>query len=355
MLHLRKAICLILLALTLAQPVFTETEAPTTAPTEPIVPDIVTAVREVENVPTKFGMFAPVTEELQWLRDLTSAPLYAMASDGSWTPVLARALPEDVTKDYVNSYNIPADSSRGYAFRILLNGDARWEDGLFITAIDYIDSIQKLLSNKETSENWLFLANAAAIREGKMKSSSDVIPLKNAGFSSISEAWGAGYREFFVDTSTFWGLDGGWKSVSDRTRMRDYAMPGGLDEGFVSPAYLYNNYLMDGTEHHRYLSRFIGIAEKTNEPYTMDDLGLIRVNDYELIIIVQSPTTPSLLMQNLQKLLLFRADTAQYLSCGPYYMVSAAAGQIVLQPNPHWWRAPDSRGYDRIICQKIGT
>lgn len=354
MLHLRKAICLILLALTLAQPVFAETEAPTEV-TDPIVPDIVTAIHEVENVPTKFGMFTPVTEELQWLRNLTSAPLYAMESDGSWTPVLARALPEDVTKDYVNSYNIPVGASRGYAFRILLNGDARWEDGRFITASDYIDSIEKLLSNKETSKNWLFLSNATAIYEGKMKNSTNVIPLKDAGFSSISQAWSAGYREFFIDTATFWGLDGGWKSISDRTRLRDYAMPGGMDEGFVSPAYLYNNYLMDGMEHHRLLSRFIGIVAPSNKAYAMDDLGLIQVNDYELIIIVQSPTTPSLLMQNLQKLILFRKGTAQYLSCGPYYMVSAAEGQIVLEPNPHWWGTPDSRGYDRIICQKIGT
>lgn len=355
MLHLRKAICIFLMALLLAQPVFA-TEAVTT-PSEPVEPDIVTAVRNMEHIPAELSPLAASTDELQFIRQLTTAPLYAMQENGSWKPVLARALPEDVTADYAGTYGIPTDAARGYAFRILLNGDACWDDGVFITAEDYLYTIGKLLLCDETAANWLFLANAAAIRDGKNKNDSGIVSLQEAGFSGIAQAWNAGHTEFFVDTDGFWGLDGGWKSVSDRNRLRDFAMPGGLDECFVTPAYLYHNYLMDGTEHSRFQSEFIGIHESTGNPLSMDDLGLIQVNKYELVLILQSPCTVSTLMQNLEALSLLRADRRgnSMETYGPYRVTSATSAEIILEPNPNWWGAADPRGYDRIICQKIDT
>lgn len=350
MLHLRKAICLILMALLLAQPVFAETEAPTEAVVEP---DIVTAIRTMEAIPTDFGIHADPTEELRWLRSLTASPLYAMA-DGSWKPVLAGSLPEDVTADYAGTCGIPASARRGYAFRIPLNPDARWENGQPITSEDYLYSIRALFSHEDSEKDWLFLANAAAIADGKTKAGSDIISLKDAGFSRITEAWVAGFKEFFLNIEDFWGLEGGWKSVSDRTRIRDYAMPGHLDEAFVSPAYLYRNYLLEG-EHRRLLPTFIGISKTPGDTYTMDDLGLVSLSDDAFVIILHSPATASTLMQYLEKLVLFRQNTAEYLSCGPYRIVSATAEEILLEPNPHWWGEADPRGYDRIICQKIDT
>ena len=350
MLHLRKTICLFLLALLLAQPVFAA-EAPTE--TAPVEPDILTAVRKMDAIPTDFGIHAKYTEALQWLRSLTASPLYAM-EDGNWVPVLAGALPVDVTAEYAGTYDIPADAARGYAFRILLNPDARWEDGSAITAGDCTDSIKALFTHENTQEDWLFLANAAAIANGSTKSGNDIISLKEAGFSTVTQAWVAGYKEFFVDIAGFWGLEGGWKSVSDRTRIRDHAMPAGLDEAFVSTAYLYRNYLMEG-EHRRFLSTFVGIRKSPGNPYTMDDLGLISVSDGEFVIVLQSPATASTLMQHLEKLVLCRKNAAEPLSCGPYRIASATAEELILEPNPNWWGEPDPRGYDRILCQKIGT
>lgn len=349
MLHLRKAICLMILALLLAQPVFAETEAAT----EDAQPDIVTAIRKMEELPTDFGIHADVSEALQWLRGLTASPLYTM-TDGSWVPVLAAALPEDVTAEYADTYGIPSEAERGYAFRILLNSEARWENGKAITADDVLFSIRERFSCEECRTDWLFLAGAAAIDKGQTKAGSEIISLKNAGFSSLAEAWGAGHKEFFLDIEHFWGLENGWMSISDRTRIRDYAMPGHLDEAFVSPAYLYRNYLMEG-EHRRLLSAFIGISKTPGEAYTMDDLGLVRVDDASFVIILQNPSTASTLMQHLEKLTVFPGNTQEYLSCGPYRIVSSTELEILLEPNPHWWGGPDPRGYDRVICQKIGT
>ena len=350
MLHLRNAICLILTALFLAQPVYAQSATEPTA----AEPDIVTAIRAMEEIPTDLGIHAEKTEELQWLRGLTSAPLYAM-ENGSWIPVLAKCLPEDVTGEYARTYGIPADAERGYAYRITLRGETCWENGSAVTADDFLYSIRQLFSHENSEKDWLFLANAAAITTGKAKSGNEIISLKDADFSSITQAWGGGYKEFFIDMEGFWGLDEGWKSVSDRTRIRDHAMPAYLDEAFVSPAYLYRNYLMDRGEHRRFQTTFIGVSKPSGEVYTMDDLGLVRLSRDAFVIILQSPATASTLMQHLEKLVLFRQNAQQALSCGPYRVVSATEAELVLEPNPNWWGEADPRGYDRIICQKIGT
>lgn len=351
MLHPRKALCIFLMALLLAQPVFAETEAVTQTPTQPPEPDIITAVRSVDAIPEDF---TPASAPA-WLLELTAAPLYAVTEDGNWQPVLARALPEDVTEKYAGIFGIPTDAQRGYAFRILLDPDARWEDGMSITAGDCISSIKALLQSEETAKDFLFLARAAAILSKKPYSGSDIISLGEAGFASVHEAWSAGHTEFFVDTEGFWGLGGGWRSVSDRTRLRDFAMPGGLDEFFVSPAYLYNNYLMSGAQSNHYQKDFIGIYRTPGKAFTMADLGLIRVNNHELILITEEASTASMVMERLDMPFLYREKEGKPLSYGPYRTLSSDPASLLLEANPNWWHAPDPRGYDRILCQKIGT
>lgn len=361
MLHLRKVLCMFLLALLLVQPVFAETEA-TTQPPEP---DIVTALYPMQTLPGNWSPLSSQTEETQFLLELTTAPLYEIDGAGTWQPVLARELPIDVTEEFAGNpiYSVPANASRGYAFRILLNGTARWDDGSKITADDYIFSIKKLLEQEQFSENWTFLANAAQIRSGESLPSDSIVSLHDAGFSSVQEAWQAGYTDFFVDTSGFWGLDQGWKSVSDRNRLRDYAMPGGLDEYFVSPAYLYSRYLMDGSELSRFQREFLGICDTPGPVLTMDDLGIIRVHSFEFILILEEPSTASSLMLNLQQLHLFCPDhrgdsygtsAETYCAYGPYTITFSDVDQIILEPNPYWCGDVDPRGYDRILCTGNG-
>jgi len=351
LLQLKKLLCPVLVILLLAQPVFAETEAVTEVPTEPPEPDIITAVLSVDEIPKSFS---PVSAPA-WFQELIAAPLYAITEDGNWNSILARALPEDVTADFAGTYGIPTDAKRGYALRILLDSDALWEDGTFITADDYIFSIKALFSKEETSKKWLFLAGAADILSGKAHSGSEIISLREAGFANVREAWTAGFTEFFLDTDGFWGLGGGWKSISDRTRLRDFAMPGGLDEYFVSPAYLYNNYLMYGAQSNYYQNKFIGIRRTSDKKFTMADLGLLKVNDYELIIILEEASTTAMVMAQLDEPFLFRKEADRFLSYGPYRILSSDHTNLLLETNPNWWHAPDPRGYDRILCLKIGT
>ena len=362
MLLFRKLLCLLFAALLLVQPVFAETESATEA-AQLQEADIISAVHTMAELPHNWNPLNPATEEKQWLIRQTTAPMYQLTEDGSWMCVLTRALPEDVTADYAGSYGIPAGATGGYAYRILLSTDARWEDGLKITADDYVFSIQKLLIDEENRENWTFLANAEAVLSEKKKPGDEIISLRDAAFSTVLDAMSAGHRDFYVDTSHFWGLDSGWVSIADRSRIQDFAMPDGMEERFVSGAYLYNRYLASGRENSRFQSEFIGISKTYEGTTTMEDLGVLKISPFELVLILDKPLAPSTLMQKLEKLFLFRknfwgkdfATSAQtYCSYGPYRITSADSAQIVLEPNENWWGTPVTDAYDRLICRGAG-
>ena len=139
LLQLKRFSCLLLTALLLVQPVFAE------EPTGTVEPDLVSAVRTAEELPSNWNPLTSMTAEKQWLLDMTTAPLYSRTSTGIWEPLLANDLPEDVTADYAGTYGIPSDAQGSFAYRILLRSDACWEDGSPITAEDFVFSIQKLL------------------------------------------------------------------------------------------------------------------------------------------------------------------------------------------------------------------
>ena len=324
MLHIKRALSIFIMALLLVQPVFAETAAPTETAPEP---DIVTAVYPLYEIPA----------------GTTSVSLYEW-SDDAWNPVLADAEPKDVTGDFAGSYGIPSSALRGYAFSVTIRSDAVFEDGTPITADHFVAAIRE-----DFAENWLNLANAAAIHEEKNKPGTDIVSLKELGFSTVSEAWAGGYKDFFVDMDGFWGLTAGWRTLSDRTRFQDFAMPGGQNEGFVSAAYLYNTYLVDGAENSRFQRHFLGAAKRAGDRYTIDDLGLVKQDDRTFVLILQEPATASMMMAQLSDLFLSGK------SYGPYVLTSDTGNTLILEPNPHWWGEPDLRGYDRILCQKIGS
>lgn len=362
MLHFRNLLWLILVMLLLVQPVFAET-TPSSDPTQQRDPDIISAVHRVSALPSNWSPLSPVSSQQQFLLGLTTAPVYSLSADGNWTPVLAAALPEDVTESYAGTYGIPAHATGGYAYRIALNSEACWDDGLVITADDYIFSIRKLLEDEENRDFWTFLANAQAILSGKPQLGDEIISLREAQLFNVHEALAAGYTQLYLDTSNFWGLDAGWLPISDRSRLQDFAMPDGMDERFVSPAYLYSRYLADGSESSRFQSRFLGVPKTTGNVMTMDDLGIVKTGPFEIVLLLQEPAVPSILMEKLEKLFLFRENywskdyatsPETYSGYGPYRITSVDSSQIILEPNSNWWGEPVTDEFDRILCRVSG-
>lgn len=365
MLFLRKTMWLAVTALLVLESLFAglfPTEPPA-EPTAPPEPDIISAIHTVSELPDNWSPFTPDTEEKLWLRKNTSAPVYTFTADGIWEPVLVTALPEDVTAEYAGTYGIPASAQTGYAFRIQLRKDARWEDGLLITADDYIFSIQRLLEDEENRPNWTFLAYAEEALSGTKKPGSEIIPLRDAKLSNIQDALDAGFTDLYIDTSRFWGLEGGWCPISDRTRMQDFAMPSGMDERFVSPAYLYTYYLAEGKENSRLQDRFIGFCKPQDEVFTMDDLGILKINSFELVFLLDEPVTLSTFIQKFENLFLFResywgkkyaSSPDTYCSYGPYRITVKEKDHVILEPNEFWFGEPVSDAFDRIICRTAG-
>lgn len=269
-------------------------------------------------------------EDLQsseYLDGLTAPALYRVEG-GELLDGIA-AMPEDVTAEYAGDtgFGVPENAERGYAFRIRVDKNLFWEDGKAVTAEDLKTT---LLAGLEESR---WIANADAYLADQERPAEEVISLQEAGFASASDARAAGFDRFYIDLSGFWGLDSGWKSVEDRRRVIDYAMTPGLDEMYVTPAYLYQNYLAEGMSLHYFQSAYLGVAAR-REALTTEDVGLLKTGEFELVVITAEAVTSQTVAARLAELKLTRSD---FEGCyGPYRVADEGADEIRLERNPYW-------------------
>lgn len=314
------------------------------------------AVCEMETLPGSWNPLGERTAEAELILSLTADRLYRLTPEGEIVTSLAASLPRDVTAEYAGSFGIPADARRGYAFAIDLNENGCWEDGKPIQADDYLFTIEKMLENGSFSLN---LSNWDAYSQGAPTPGTSIVSLAEAGYASVREAEDAGFTEFFVDTDHFWGLACGWMPITDRSRMQDTAIPSGLDELFVSPAYLYETYLRDGGIQSVFQSEFVGVAVDEGAPLTLEDVGLFQVSGEQFVLVLAEPATASTVALGLSELIPVRQDlygenygtsAETYLSCGPYRVVSANSSQILLEPNPQWMGTWEVFEADSIRC-----
>lgn len=262
-----------------------------------------------------------------YLQSLTAPAPYVVADGRILEGILS--MPEDVTADYTGDvrFDIPENARRGHAFRMNLTQDLFWEDGKAVTADDVAAAV---LARQEDSA---WVANAGAFLAGQERPSEEVISLKAAGFDSAAAAREAGYGRFYIDLGGFWGLDAGWKSVEDRRRVLDPAMMPGLDEMYVTPAYLYRNYLAEGMSLAWFQPDYLGVAARPDQ-MTAEDVGLLAISSSELVIITAEAMTPQTLAARLAQLKPVRSD---FKGCyGPYRVTDEGADEIRLERNPYW-------------------
>lgn len=313
---------------------------------EPGAPEKATAVYYMDALPGNWSVESAQTPEKEYLRSLTTTALYTSV-DGELVPGLAAELPVDVTAEYAGKeiYGIPAGAERGYAFRITLRRDVFWEDGAAVDADDVLFSVRTLMQSKSCAQDYRWIANAAGYAEGLERPAEQVVSLNEAGFSTVSEAEAAGYTRFYLDVARFWGLDTGWTSIGDRQRILDHAMTPGLDEMYITPAYLYEQYLAEGTSLAYLQGRFLGITGDRDNILTMEDVGILKTGEYELVVIAGEPVTARTAAARLGQLCLLRQTlygdrygTAPeyYSSCGPYRITDAGADEILLERNEYW-------------------
>lgn len=310
----------------------------------------VVAVQEMESLPTHWNPLESETEEQKFLRDLTGGGMFRVSHKDKFIESDLTSGYEDVTGEYAGSYGVPETAVRGYAFRITLNDDACWDDGTPITADDWIYSGRRMLESG--SETMLILANARAYRNGETHNPK-IIPLKDAGYSSVAAAQEAGITEFYVDVEHYWGLGEGWRSVKDITRLEDPAMTRGYPEMYVSAAWLYDRYLADERPYAYFQGEFVGIAGE-GTPLTLEDVGLLKTDDYELVLILEEPEGATSLITKLVDFRLVREGStyrsaAGSVSYGPYRVMEVTSTGIRLEKNPNWWG--ESGQHEQILCR----
>lgn len=348
--RIKRFLALLCLCLTVLGLPVSATEAATEAPT---LPPLIVGVRTLSEIPESWDPMEDRNGDQEAILALTSEPLYRL-TDGTVTPAQAAALPADVTVDFAGSYGIPDGASRGYAFAIELRDGTFWDDGKALTETDWLFTIEKVMEQESFP---LEISNYRAYLRGDTSAVSQIISLMEAGYNSVEEAENAGIRDFYLDTTYFWGLDTGWLRVTDRTRLFDAAIPSGCEEMYVTPAYLYREYLSSTGSMTMFQSEFVGIPAESGEKMTMNDVGLF-VQDGRLVLVLQEQTTATHVALALTGLYPVQQGTdrenygtaANYRGCGPYRIASVTETEILLTPNPYWTGEPAE--FEIVRCEK---
>lgn len=308
-------------------------------------------VCDMDILPGTWNPLSEMTAEKEFLLEMTSGRLYRV-ENGAVTPSMAAAMPVDVTADYAGSFGIPADAVRGYAFSIDLNEKACWEDGAAITAADWLFTLETYM------EAGKCYVNFAGDRDAP--SAESVISLEEAGFATVSQAKEAGFAYFYVDITRFWGLEGGWQPVEDRTRFRDYAIPSGMDEFFVTPAYLFARYLAEGRAYERWQWEMIGVSTETARE---QEPAFFETGTHQITLILSEPTTATALALDVMDFRPLResvwsaeyaTSVADYSACGPYRVTTVEQGLIELVRNENWFGSRQSEDPEFIRCKALG-
>lgn len=305
----------------------------------------------------------------EFILENTAMGLYAAVAnpDGDGyllQPEMAAAAPEDVTAIFAgnSTYGVPADAQSGYAFRIDLNPDAVWEDGTPINADTYIYSMRQMLDCDQQNyraagfySGQVVLAGAYNYHMQNQVGLKTYRTLADAGYSSVAEARNDGVTEFYLDMTSFWGLGCGWVNLEDETLYVDDAVSESDEEAEVSAKYLYETYLADGATYAAYQTAFVGLLEKTVEETTFDQVGLLKTGEYQIVLILEKPTTAEILQSNLllgwlvkedlyeQWGLFYGTAVDRYASCGPYKLTYISEEEIQLARNDAWYGYSDGK------------
>ncbi len=216
-------------------------------------------------------------------------------------PEMAADFPVDVTEEVKAShpqFNIPESATSGYAWRVKLRDDLKWDDGTPITAQDFVDSLERVL--RPTLLNYraadYYRGSYVVVNAEKYAQSG------NAVFTSFADL-GTTYADFIagggtddevaVDMSGFWNVNGPdgshtWGYITDDTMVRDPAIEEGQPEDYVSAKYLWDNYLSPNGSYAGtgYDLQYAGTVSYPYEAgYSFDNVGLYVSGDNELTFV----------------------------------------------------------------------
>lgn len=288
---------------------------------------------------------------------------------------MAEEFPIDITSKYAGDpkYGIPADKTEHYAYLIKLNKNAKWEDGTPITADDYIYSYSQILNpqmkNVRASEVYtgnLTLANAEAyFKQGVAYdnvSGNDAakdIP-ENEWYTSMTEPivfFGGAASEYYEDyKDSFMTADG--RDLYELYSKEPYVLVTEqvkkdlmeLAKNFSNPAESWIEFCLIKVE---------------RPAMDFSEVGMKKVSDYELEIILGAPTNEFFIKYALTTNWLvhkdlyesnkkdtgggiikttYGNDETKYKSYGPYKITEYIKDKlVVLSMNENWYGWEDGK------------
>lgn len=301
-------------------------------------------------------------------------------------PEAAAAMPVDVTAEYAGKYNVPADAKSGYAFKIALNKDMKWEDGTPINADTYLYSYKQLLNPKiknfrasSAYQGNFVIANAEKYykqgeqfldaNDGKAKDEEMLVSFKKPVifFGAPAENYykNAEHKDKFIVN----GVD-----LFAKYSKEDYYP---LTPELKTELLALSKNFGDGSENS--YKEFCLYKVKNDEVDFEKEVGLIKNSDYEITFVLDKPITDFYLKYSLASGILvneklydgnmadkgdikkttYGTKADNYISYGPFKLASFQADKlIVLEKNENWfgWNNPEIAkhyNYDRIECQII--
>ncbi|MBQ2734305.1 MAG: hypothetical protein IJF33_00585 [Clostridia bacterium] len=245
-------------------------------------------------------------------------------------PEMAAALPVDVTEEIKaldnNKYNIPAEATTGYAYRIALNKAATWQDGTPITADTYVNSMERLfrssLINYRATD---YMDGDLAIAGGKAYWYSGRTAMTNnsANGETMDYAFSALVKDADGNYSTpdgapaYFGLNEGYAWMNGNS-LAAYAGAGyipeavwtGLtaladDDGFVRITdaaiellFTFTNSDVWDNETKDDLGYYV-TYNKTYDTFEFENVGIIKNDDYTITIVLEKSLSGFYLLYNL--------------------------------------------------------
>lgn len=357
---------------------------------------------------TFFSMDSPTTwnnhevEIVEYITTYTEIPLWKLVlndtADGyEWAPEMAVGEPEDVTADYAGDekWGVPADATEGYAYRVTLNPDAKWEDGTPINADSYVYSMQQVLNpemnnySASTYYSLLPIVNAENyFKSGQGSEKALVADMETYELADYGDA--ALYISFTQPTSAFWGYSGAdyypgsedlyvneaGEDLMDKYGNEDYIPV--TDEVIADINYMLMNFWGESEiAEDSYLN--MAFYEKEIPPVSFEDVGFFKTGDYELTVILYNPldnyffkyNSGSFALVNEEKYEAGKQQTGDmiktnygttvdtYMSYGPYKLVSFQADKewhVTKNENWYGWTDGNHEGLYQttdVVCSIV--
>lgn len=312
-------------------------------------------------------------------------------------PEMAAAMPVDVTEDIKAShpqFNIPEDATKGYAYVIDLNPNAKWQDGTPINADTYVYSMEKLFNSELLNYRATdYMDGDLAIAGGKSyyNSGRTVWEANSADGAAMNFALADlvkgddGVYTTADGVKMYFGLEDttyGWMGGDPLSAYKGY-FPEGVwdalaalanDEGYVPVTdesidllYSFTGSAVWGNEPKDQLGYYMSY-QKTYEEFAFENVGIIKTGDYQITLVLEKSLTGFYLLYNLSGNWLVYEDLYEsclkkegdtYLSTyntsvdttmsyGPYKLVSYQEDKAMrFEKNENWFGYTDGK---HIYC-----